>query len=75
MTSSWRRNSMPCETESHLTSKESLQRLAEFLQVSGGPSIQPNRMRKVTWADYLMAALAVGITIGFPIWSWISRMH
>jgi hypothetical protein len=29
-------------------------------------------MRKLTLADYLFAALAVGIMIGFPVWHWIS---
>ena len=30
-------------------------------------------MRKLTLADCLMATLAVGIMIGFPVWYWIIR--
>jgi len=46
----------------------------EFLQFDGGPSIQVDRMRKLTLADYFLATLAVGIVIGFPVWNWISEM-
>jgi hypothetical protein len=31
-------------------------------------------MRKLTladYADYVLAALAVGIMIGFPVWHWL----
>jgi hypothetical protein len=48
--------------------------LEEFLQVGDGPSIQADRMRKLTLADYFMAMLAVGIEIGYPVWYWISEV-
>jgi hypothetical protein len=35
-------------------------------------------MKKLTladYADYVLAALAVGIVIGFPVWHWISGMR
>ncbi len=53
---------------------KSIPALEEFLQVDGGPSIQVDRMRKLTLADYFLATLAVGIVIGFPVWNWISEM-
>ncbi len=51
------------------------QRLREFLRGSAGPSIQADRISKLTLVDYVMATLAVGIMIGFPVLSWISGMH
>jgi hypothetical protein len=53
---------------------KSIPALEEFLQVDCGPSIQVDRMRKLTLADYFLATLAVGIVIGFPVWNWISEM-
>jgi len=53
---------------------KSIPALEEFLQVDGSPSIQVDRMRKLTLADYFLATLAVGIVIGFPVWNWISEM-
>jgi hypothetical protein len=49
--------------------------LGRILASQRWPKHPTTRMRKVTWADYLMATLAVGIMIGFPVWSWISRMR
>jgi hypothetical protein len=31
-------------------------------------------MRKLILADYVLATLAVGIVIGYPVWYWISEM-
>jgi hypothetical protein len=28
----------------------------------------------LTFADFFMATLAIGIVIGFPVWHWISKM-
>jgi hypothetical protein len=50
------------------------QRLGEFLQVSDRPSIQADKMRKLTLADSFMATLAVSIEIGYPVWRWISEI-
>jgi len=55
-------------------SDKSIPAQEQFLQVDGGPSIQVDRMRKLTLADYFLATLAVGIVIGFPVWNWISEM-
>jgi hypothetical protein len=28
-------------------------------------------MKKLTLADYVLAVLAVGMVIGFPVWHWL----